>query len=209
MLIQKIRYGIKTADMTVDGENYKVSLEVLSRHGFKVLQELEIAQFEEFLIESDQANTLDYLLAMLARAPRSEQEARNTLREKGYKYTSVRNAIEKVKKVGFLDDRKFAESFILGASKEKGISLIRTELQNKGVDQEIIESELEKAKVNESDVCINVMGKYMNGKRYNDTKTMERLIRFLIARGFSADSIKVALPLNEINIEGYMNNSDS
>jgi regulatory protein len=195
MVIQKIKTGARSADIMVDNETYKVSLKILAESKYKVNDSITEEELENFLNESDRDNAWEYLVGMLARAPRCEFDVRETLREKGFRYTSVRNAIERATKLGILNDKKYAEFYVLSSKESKGIALIKKELQLKEIDDEIIDEMIESADINESLVCIDVMTQYMKGKRYNDPKVVERLIKFLMARGFSIQNIKNAAPL--------------
>ncbi|MDR0751606.1 MAG: recombination regulator RecX [Christensenellaceae bacterium] len=195
MQINKLKIGARIAEISIDNHVYKVSPAILKKREYKVNDTLTEEELEDFLNESDRDNAWEYLVGMLARSLRCEKDVRDTLREKGYRYTSVRYVIAKALEMGILDDRKYAEFFILSSQESKGIELIKKELSQKEIDEDIIDELIEKADINESLVCIDVMTQYMKGKNYSDPRVVERLIKFLIARGFSIKNIKNATPL--------------
>ncbi|MDR2266297.1 MAG: recombination regulator RecX [Christensenellaceae bacterium] len=195
MLIQKIKSGVRISTIRVDNKDYKVTQTVLTAKGCAVGDKITPDELEYLINESDRENAWESLLALLSRAPHTIQDCRDILRDKGYRYTSVRHVIDKGIKMGVLNDKKFAEFHVLSNCEIKGVGLIKSEMKAKGVSDEIIDEAIENADINEPNVCIEVTMRFMKGKNIADPRTKERLVKFLIGRGFSIDNIKNAMPL--------------
>jgi len=84
---------------------------------------------------------------MLARRPYSIAELRQALEKKYSKSDQVAQAIARLRELGYLDDRKFAEQYAysLAQNRNFGPHRLRRELKAKRVNYEEIESAVEHA----------------------------------------------------------------
>lgn len=110
---------------------------------------------------------------------RSEKEMRDYLARK--EILEIDETINKLKDLGFIDDKKFVSEFVDSRSKNKpkGKKALKIELARKGIkvdDLDINEDELAK--------------EALNRKNFRDK---ERAQRFLYSRGFSWNTIERAL----------------
>ena len=86
----------------------------------------------------------------LARSARSENEVKSYLADKGFDRKVVRQVIGKLKKLGFVDDRKFTCDYVeREKNKNTGILKMKTELEYKGVEEKITNKTLKKFSVTE------------------------------------------------------------
>ncbi len=83
-------------------------------------------------------------LRYLARCSRTTSELRSHLARRGHAPGPVSEAIEKLTRLGYLDDRALVERYALKSLSEKplGLQRLRRDLTRRGVDRETIETTL-------------------------------------------------------------------
>ncbi len=135
-------------------------------------------------------------LYLLQKQDRTEANLRSKLKEGGYPGPVIDEAIAYIASFGYIDDERYAASYIRFYQASKSKQRIKQDLMAKGVAVDIIESCLESEyEEDELDMVLNLLAK----KKYNsETATYQdkaKLYRFLAGRGFSSDTIKKALDL--------------
>lgn len=86
----------------------------------------------------------------LARSSRSENEVRSYLGGKGFNQKVVSQVIGKLKEPGFIDDRKYAHGYVeKGRNEHAGILRLKAGLENKGIENKIVEKTLKKFNIND------------------------------------------------------------
>lgn len=128
----------------LDGE-YAFSLtaiEAARLHKGQILTDIEIKELKN---EDEIQRAVDSAARFLAHRPRSEAEVRQNLSKKQFPVTVVDAALEKLRKLGYLDDFAFARYWLENRSafNPRGPRAIQYELQQKGVSREIVEQVLE------------------------------------------------------------------
>lgn len=121
-------------------------------------------------------------LRILSFREHSERELFNKLRQRGFEVEKILKLLERLKKTGVLDDRRFAVSYARWRRKKLyGNRRIYTELLNKGVDRELIEEAIE--------IISHEMGEEVAARELAKKKgtSGEKLFRFLLQRGFSVE----------------------
>lgn len=143
-------------------------------------------------------NAFDYAALLLSYGDRSEKELQKRLRLKKYDAGLISRTIEKLKRLGFVDDEKFAGRFIGNRLRSgRGINLIRQELYGKGIDKDIVKRELEKLKPSPEDEYARA--KELFDKKLKacgklpDNKVYSRLGGYLARRGFTPGTINRVL----------------
>lgn len=132
-------------------------------------------------------------LRFLSFRPRSEKEVIDYLLKKETEKEYVNKILNKLKEYKFVDDLGFAKWWI--ENKKKGQRLLTFELKQKGIAKEIIEeavSSLDIAKKEE--VLINkLIEKKWRSAAKTPEKAYERLMRYLMGKGFDYDDAKKAV----------------
>lgn len=177
----------------VDG-SYSFSLSVDQMLEQKLVSELEISEtdIQRYIKLSGDGKLYDRALEKLSRRQHSANEIRTYLKQKGAEEELIHTIIERLTKYNYLDDRKFAESWIENrrAFKKRSNRMLKSELQQKGVAGTVIDELLSDSAEPEREALKDLILKKQRITRYKDEK---KLITYLIGKGFSYAEIKSAL----------------
>lgn len=128
---------------------------------------------------------------------RTENEVIEYLKKRGYKKTVIFEVLNRLREVNYIDDNKYAINYLNSAiaKQNKGIDLVRRELLKKGVDDEIVLKHMHLFSIEkEMDYAINIAINYFLVKKdYPPNQIKEKIYNRLLRKGFSNESIKVAL----------------
>ena len=145
--------------------------------------------FEKFLNKS---------LRFLSFRPRSEKEVRDNLEKKKVSESVIELIVHKLKEQKFLDDKAFTNWWIEQRTliKLRPKRIIKLELRQKGIDDELINELLDKIDETVPDVTLAKRIVEKKISKYKDLEPFEKrnkLGRFLASKGFNYDTIKDAL----------------
>jgi len=142
-------------------------------------------------MKEEREKALNYTFRILSKKDYTEREIGEKLYQKGYKKEIREKTIGRLKELGFLDDRKFAQEFIERRLLRKvaGKYLLAKKLQEKGIRKEIVEESLEKVyPEKEEDLAKKAGEKFLS--RLNSLpleKKKVRLFSFLSRQGFPSE----------------------
>ena len=151
---------------------------------------------KELTPEQLKQKCFDQAVKYLAISPRSEQEVKDKLYEKGYHREQVDYAIERCKGYKYINDEAYARSFIDYYSHKMGRKMLQYKLVNdKGVDAtlasnmilDLVSDDMETEK------CIDMASKYIKKKRIAEKKDLQKVGAYLYTKGFEWNVINVAL----------------
>ncbi len=120
---------------------------------------------------------------------RSRKELYDKLKEKGYSSSEIDDALDKMVYYGYINDERYAFSYIKSNINKKGSGLIERELLNKGVDDNIISNSLEEFGQDEETVISEILERRYRDADFSDEKHLRRIYGFLVRRGFKYDNI--------------------
>jgi regulatory protein len=138
----------------------------------------------------DLAAALQKAYRLLSLRPHSEKELEKKLREKGFPAVVIKETLEKLHDLKYLNDASFAKSLArnLAVNKLWGNKKIAASLREKGLAAELINSSLEKAREEVSEEeAIEVLIKKKTAKKKSsafDVKEKQRIFQSLMGRGF-------------------------
>ncbi len=131
--------------------------------------------------------------------PHSERQIGDYLRQRLFKLKikddqMINQIIERMKQNNYLDDVKFAQYWVTNRNLKKGISQkkLRQELIKAGIAQNIIDQVLKQNLRDEHEELRKVIAK--KSHRYSD---QQKLIKYLLGRGFNYQAIKQELTEKE------------
>ena len=143
---------------------------------------------------------MSYALRILSNKRYTHAEMLNKLgafsKKRGLADAEIEPVIQRLFELKYLDDKKYAEDFILSKLRMKpaGKFFLKGKLRLKGINAEIIDSALSDADLDEFNLAIEALGA---GKRrwgkYPLRKQREKAFRFLASRGFASDAIYKAI----------------
>jgi regulatory protein len=133
-------------------------------------------------------------LNMLARREHSGAELRAKLAAKGFPSDIIDDAVSDLYHSGWLSDERFVEAYIrVRADRGYGPVRIRAELKERGVDDALILDRLDARGPQWLQRLRGVWAKRFDGIRPQDFAARARQMRFLQARGFSAEQIRIVM----------------
>jgi len=125
----------------------------------------------------------------------SLKQLKQKLHLKGYSTEATQAAIEFVRENGWLDERRFCESFVRAKlSRGLGLKRICYELQQNGIVQDMIHQVMENFDICWQDQCDQVAArKVANSALTAAPKDRMKLERFLTYRGFDGAEIRKSI----------------
>ena len=148
-----------------------------------------------------------YCMHLLEKRDYTEHQLKCKLNDAGYPKDVQEVAISYVKSFHYIDDVRYANSYVAYASGHKSRKQIQQELARKGVSQEIILQVLA-SEESQEDSELELINRLIVKKHYNDeTATYEerrKMIGFLYRKGFALDKIYKVLREEDNSFENLM-----
>ncbi|MCD6583537.1 MAG: RecX family transcriptional regulator [Candidatus Omnitrophica bacterium] len=134
---------------------------------------------------------LNYSFLLLKYRLRTVKEIKDRLKKKRFEDSIIEKVIDYLREHNYINDREFAYAF----TKEKlergfGIRRVLSDLRRLGIHHSLVEEILQRAEreFNQQEVLRKLIDKLY--KRYKDKKRKrEKIMRYLLQRGFSYDEI--------------------
>jgi regulatory protein len=196
MKITSIKQQVKRTNrysVYVD-ETYTFSLSesALLASGLASGQELTAEQIADYKKLSVDDKLYNRALQYVAMRPRSTWELKTYLQRKDATDAFIADAIQKLTRLGLLNDEAYAASFVrdrqlLRPTSRRKLAL---ELKKKHIAEEYIANALSSEAVNELDSLEQVIAKKRRQLKYQDN---DKLMQYLARQGFSYGDIKSAL----------------
>lgn len=181
------------ANVYIDGE-FAFGLEMLTvmKLGLKIGKEVTEEQLAQAVFDSEKSVAFERAVNYLSRCMKTCKQLREYLTGKGYTQEVVLNVVDRLKELKYLDDETYARLYVEQNSVNKGERRLKQELQQKGVPQRIIDKYcVVQAEVSE-DNAERLAEKYMRNKP-RDLKTLQKLQRYLLSRGYGFDTVNQVL----------------
>ncbi|MCL2173779.1 RecX family transcriptional regulator [Candidatus Saccharibacteria bacterium] len=195
MKITKISPAVKTTgryNVFVD-DKFAFSLDEsqLVKIGLRKGDEISEERLDELKTESDFGKNYIRAVDLISRRLRSEKEIREYAFRKNWTKENTEKVVERLHERGFLNDEKFAASFVRSRATLKNYSRRKMELEltKKGIKKEI----REKILTENEDFDETTALKKLIAKKRNHYENDQKLIAYLARQGFSYDDIKNSL----------------
>lgn len=168
----------------------------LSKYGIS-LGEYSEDDYNE-LVNITYKRALQRCTAILTGRDMTEKMLRDKLEEDGYIDSVIDGAVERVKKERLIDDDRFCRFYIEAKSLKKSKNDILRDLGAKGIDPDkaaLIYEELKNDGdlTDESELIMKILEKKHYFDNDNDYESSSKMIRYLLSKGFSYDSIRSAI----------------
>ena len=139
----------------------------------------------------------EYAFLLLKFRLRSEKELEGRLKRKKFSPAIIKSTLDFLKEKRFLDDTLFARGWINSRIKRPlGIRKLKQELALKGIDKEIIESEICDLKENyrEEDIVRELAQERLGKLKAIEPRAAQRRVyAYLMRRGFSPEIVIEAI----------------
>jgi len=185
----------KRRSIFLDGEfAFGLDEELVYRYDLREGSTIDMSTLGRILEAEEFKNAKDRALRLLGYRARSEKELRDKLIQSGYDEDTIQRVIDEMKCLKFVNDDEFAAMFIRDRLRMRpcGSHLLKHELKQKGVSDEIIEKSLKEAYSEKSQIelALELANKKKKSYRNIDThKERKRIADFLSRRGFDWEII--------------------
>lgn len=148
--------------------------------------------------ETEKANEAAF--RFLSYRPRSLEEVKRKLQEKGFSPHAIKRTLARVKALGYINDRDYAYAFACSSMKNKQWGTIRIHhtLLEKGVSREIANQTVARIK-EEFDIsqlarqALEIKFAHFGSDKLVDEKTRNRAVHYLKRKGFCWDIIRTVI----------------
>lgn len=175
---------------------FSMSLRALAEQPVSVGNHLSTADIERLRNADEPDRATNAALNMLAHRGRSERELRQRLRQKGFTQAAIDATIRRVVDWGYLNDERFAASWVeqRSSSKPRSRRALAHELREKGVDRELITHAIDEADIDEAaDAKRLAADKWRKERAQPLDKRRQRTAGYLARRGYSWQIAKQAI----------------
>jgi regulatory protein len=193
--IEKRRGFRNRFDVLIDGERVftasKKTLAELDIEDGSLIDDLPaaIALVDGMELESAMERSYYYLDARM----RSGKELRDNLLRAGYSQNVIEQAMETLERLGFWDDKAFAQSFARSKLNSKSMRAVLFELKQKGISSSLLEEVKEMEEPDdEAEKCLVIINRYLRG-RGEPKDQLRKATQACLRRGYSWDAIRAAL----------------
>lgn len=132
-------------------------------------------------------------LFLLKDMDKTEKQIRDKLKLGDYPEDIINNAIEFLKKYGYVDDIRYAKLYISSKRNSKSIKQIELELYKKGVNKENVSKVLLEMDLSNEEALNKLIEKVIKKYDLNDKTQYNKMCRYLLGKGFSYGEIQEAL----------------
>lgn len=197
-IITKIEVGKRNKERVniyIDEEYaFSISAELVYKENLKVKDKIDVDSLKKLADEDNYLKCKNSALRTIEKTYKSEKELRDKLSLKGYEDHIIKRTMDFLREYNLLDDTNYAKMYVKDRAKNQGKKKIKYALLQKGIDENVIEDELEKLNNDEirSLVYDMALKKYnILKKRESDSyKLSQKLYRFLMGKGYDYDLIK-------------------
>lgn len=144
-----------------------------------------------------------YAMNLLVKRDYTAKELTDRLLRAGYSETAGREALRYVSSYGYVRDEDYARRYLETYSDRKTFKVMQLELLRKGIPEEIISRAREAAETaDEQELLRKLAEKKAAALNLSEDKDCQKLLRFLLGKGFSYSQAKEAL--TELQAENKM-----
>lgn len=178
-----------------DGSSFVISSSKARRLGLEEGGEVEEDTYAGIL-QSLRSACMQRCGRLLGSRDYSEYRMREKLREAGYPPSVIDEAVEKLRRAGYLDDRRFAQSYVRSHFQDRSKSRIIRDLAGKGIPETVIEEafaaveEVENLSAAQRDQVIRLLKKRGFDPSQATYEERQKTMAFLHRKGYPTDLIR-------------------
>lgn len=181
-------------ELYLDGEqNCVLTDESVAIFRLKEGQTLTESQLNDILDTTETQIAFDKCLNLLGKSMKTSGQVKDYLRQKGFNERVALNVMNKLKEYKYVDDYAYTAAFVAQNKSSKGLFRLKREMALKGISEEIIDAVLStQGDEDESENAFYLAERFTKGKCL-DVKSLARLNRHLLSRGFGFDTINTVV----------------
>ena len=163
-------------------------------YGLEAGEELSEEAYQRILEETLIPRAKRRAMHLLEKQDRTRKNLEDKLRESDYPQTAIDAAIAYVESFHYIDDERYARSYVHFHQEGKSKRRIQQDLMQKGIDRDVIALVLEEEyETSEADMIRDMLRKKHYDPESADAKERSKMYRFLAGRGFSSGDISRVL----------------
>lgn len=163
-------------------------------YGLEAGEELSEEAYQRILEETLIPRAKRRAMHLLEKQDRTRKNLEDKLRESDYPQTAIDAAIAYVESFHYIDDERYARSYVHFHQEGKSKRRIQQDLMQKGIDRDVIALVLEEEyETSEADMIRDLLRKKHYEPESADAKERSKMYRFLAGRGFSSGDISRVL----------------
>lgn len=140
-------------------------------------------------------SALNYILYLVAKRDYAEAELRKKLAQKEYDEDEIEQAIQKAQSHNWQNDQRFCASYLrYRAQQGYGPRRLAQELRQKGIEEWLIEQELEESDIDWFELAERIFEK--KRPRIWDIKAKQKMWRYMLSHGFYNDHFDYLMDLD-------------
>lgn len=180
----------------------------LRTYGIKLEQPIQEENFHTILSEILPKRAKLRAMNLMKNKDYTEKQMRDKLGQGGYPEKVIQEAIDYVKSFHYIDDKRYATDYYIYQKDFRSKSRIEQDLLKKGISKELIkeiitEQEMDGNPVEEEKLIYELLRKKHYDSEDIDQKGRQKIIAFLLRKGFSWDKIKHAISNSDEMEEMY------
>ena len=178
-------------NLYTDGEyRFSVPAEVWFANAYRDGNEIEEEELAALQTAADSVFAYENALRLLSMRAHSEKELTDKLKRK-YKSAAAKQAVEKCRELGLIDDEKFAVMLAdeLVRRKHYAPKRVENELISRGIDRHIAQSAAQTLDIDEKISIIDIIDKLCPQDTVPDAKTKKRIINRLLRLGYAPHEV--------------------
>ncbi len=178
----------------VDGQfAFALFAETAVRAGLRKDMDVSGLDLSKIGEEEEKKFAMDAALSLIAYRMRSKKEVLDKLKQKDVAPETADLTVEKLEELGYLNDRNYAAAYAEELKDRMGKRGIRQKLFEKGVDRVIIDETLNSLGDFSEVIRAQAERLFRKNGDADEYKTVQKVIRTLLNRGFELDEIKTAI----------------
>jgi regulatory protein len=198
--IEPQRLHPERVNVHVDGAfRLGLSAELVLGEPLRVGDEVSEARLAELEARDQTWKARDAALSLLSYRARTSVELKRRLKRKGFDEEVSTATVERLDRLGVVDDAAFAESFVRDRVRLKphGVRRLGQELRAKGVDEDTaraaIAGVMEHEGATELDLARAAAARWKPRAAEEPARARARLQAFLARRGFGGDAVRIVV----------------
>lgn len=176
---------------------FACDMELVYQYSLKVGSEVETEKMNSIAEADNFMKAKSDALRYIEKSYKTEKEILNKLSKKGYDGKVISKVLSFMKEYNFMDDNKYAQSYINDKLRSQGKNRIVYGLRQKGIKDDIIYDKIESIDSEaQEDTAFRLAEKKYNILKNRETdkrKLYQKLAQHLVSRGYSWEIIRSSL----------------